>query len=245
MYDGTLAPNSLAITFDDGYRNFYEYAYPLLKKYSFSATMFVATDFVTRQQPLWVDRLEYAVGRQDGTRAEKIAHDARTRAAFKTIPPAQREHDLRNEEQTSFSQFTDFSGDRSVYAPLTKEQMAAMQLNGISFGAHTQSHPILSTLTEEEQHTEIEGSRTDLMQAGIRVSPIFAYPNGQAGDWNADTERALKVSGFTHALTTLEGGNSALTPPYELKRYVLDATDDFAVFANVVSGVRLFLKSIL
>jgi peptidoglycan/xylan/chitin deacetylase (PgdA/CDA1 family) len=245
LQDGTLPSNSLVVTFDDGYRNFYDYAYPLLGKYGVPATVFLATDFVFKNEPLWVDRLEYAIGRGDGSRAEKIAHDEKTRARLKTLSPAIREHDLRNEEQISWTQFQDFTGDREVYAPLTKSQMSEMQLDHVSFGAHTRSHPILSTLTRAEQDDEIEGSRIDIAGAGLRASPAFAYPNGQRGDWNEDTETVLAAHGFTYALTTLEGVNTKKTRPLQLHRIVLDGTERMSVFANVVTGVRVFFKSLV
>ncbi len=245
LQDGSLPEYALAITFDDGYRNFYTHAYPLLQRYNMSATMFLATDFVCRKIPLWVDRLEYAIGKHDGTYAEKTALDAKTRAALKTTSPAQREHDLRNIEQAVFSPFNNFDDERSVYAPLSQEEILELQDAGMSFGAHTKSHPILSTQAQAEQFAEIHGSKQDLEAIGVRVSTVFAYPNGQANDWNETTEALLTQLGFTHAVTTFEGTNTAVTPRLRLRRYVLDATEDTAVFANVVSGVRLFLKSLL
>jgi len=243
LKDGTLPERALVITFDDGYRNFYLHAYPLLKAHNIPATIYLATDFVCRGVPLWVDRLEYAIGKSEGTRAEKVALDATTRAKFKKLTPLMREHDLRNVEQISWIKFEDFNDDRAVYEPLRHEEIMEMQGQGMTFGAHTKTHPILSTQLADEQRTEIEGSRHDLEALGVRVSPVFAYPNGQKNDWDPETETVLTAAGFTHALTTLEGVNDAQTHPLRLHRFTLDATEDFAVFANVVSGVRLFLKS--
>lgn len=245
LKDNTLPHNALVITFDDGYRNFYTHAYPELKARGLPATMYLATDFVCRSVALWVDRLEYAIGKGDGTYGEKVALDAQTRARFKTLTPSMREHDLRNVEQIGWTKFEDFREDRAVYEPLTRDEILEMQAHGITFGAHTKTHPILSKQTADEQRQEIEGSRHDLETMGVQVSPVFAYPNGQPDDWNAETETVLTAAGFTHALTTVEGVNSAATAPLRLHRFTLDATEDFAVFANIVSGVRLFLKSVL
>jgi peptidoglycan/xylan/chitin deacetylase (PgdA/CDA1 family) len=45
-YRQGVPPKSLLITMDDGYRSVYDIAYPILKKYGFSATLFIYTSFV-------------------------------------------------------------------------------------------------------------------------------------------------------------------------------------------------------
>lgn len=239
---GTLPPYALAITFDDGYANFHEHALPLLKDAGMTATMFVATDFVTRRVPLWVDRLEYACGKRNGTKAERIAFDARTRDELKTLTPESREERLSQIEGSVLSMFRDFEGDRVIYAPLTQEQIRDCLAAGTTFGAHTRSHPILSLTSGDAQEREIVGSREDLAAWDVPVSSTFAYPNGHETDWNAHTIAVLSHAGFTRALTTIEGTNGANTPPYRLRRMVLDATSDLPTFANIVSGMRLFLN---
>ena len=47
-----LPGRAIAITFDDGYQDFYEYAHPLLKKYGFTATVFLVADLIGRSN-LW------------------------------------------------------------------------------------------------------------------------------------------------------------------------------------------------
>jgi peptidoglycan/xylan/chitin deacetylase (PgdA/CDA1 family) len=207
--------------------------------------MYLATDFVCRRIPLWVDRLEHAVGRGSDSKAAKIVRDAKNRDYLKTVSPEVRESTLCDIERDAGVSFDSFEGDRAVYAPLTRDELIEMAGHGVSFGAHTRSHPILATQTEKEQKEETDGSRRDIESLGITVSPIFAYPNGQPGDWNSATEKVLEVGGFTHALTTLAGVNNYHTHPFRLRRYALDATEDMAAFANIVSGVRLFLKSLL
>jgi peptidoglycan/xylan/chitin deacetylase (PgdA/CDA1 family) len=244
MQHGTLPPYALAITFDDGYKNFADFAHPILSRYEMPATMFLASEFVLRKTPLWVDRLEYSIGSSAGSYEERTRTDERERARLKTLPTQESVADLARFEKKLGTSFIDFSGDRAVFAPLTLESIHSLARERVTFGAHTRTHPILSCSLPEEQQSEIIGSRQDLEHAGIRVSNVFAYPNGQKGDWDTHTMHALKDAHMTHALTTLEGFNTNDTNPYELRRIVLDGTDDFATFANVLSGVRLWLKLI-
>lgn len=41
-----LPDKAVAITIDDGYRSYFEVAYPILKKYGFASTMFIYPDFI-------------------------------------------------------------------------------------------------------------------------------------------------------------------------------------------------------
>jgi peptidoglycan/xylan/chitin deacetylase (PgdA/CDA1 family) len=245
MREGNLPRHALAITFDDGYRNVYTYAYPVLKEMSVPATMFLPTDFVLEKKPLWVDRLEYAMGRTEGSFAERAARDAETRDELKRLGIDERERRLADIERASGTAFTDFSGERSVYAPLTQDEIREMRAGGISFGAHTKTHPILSRINSEEAlRDEIAGSKGALEQAIGPLSNIFAYPNGQRGDWDERAERILEDARFVSSLTTVEGVSTKHTHPFRLKRYALDATDNGWVFAAIASGVRLWLRTL-
>jgi peptidoglycan/xylan/chitin deacetylase (PgdA/CDA1 family) len=45
-YKTAIPSKSVIITLDDGYRSIYEFAYPLLKRYGYTATLFIYTDFI-------------------------------------------------------------------------------------------------------------------------------------------------------------------------------------------------------
>src|SRR4030095_15624021 len=54
-----IEPLTIAITFDDGYRDNYSFAYPILKKYQLPATVFVATGFIGTEGLMWNDRVAW------------------------------------------------------------------------------------------------------------------------------------------------------------------------------------------
>ncbi|MBV5327352.1 MAG: polysaccharide deacetylase family protein, partial [Chlorobium sp.] len=56
-----LEPNSMALTFDDGYRNNLTFALPILRQFKAPATIFLSTGNVEEQKPFWFDRLDYAI----------------------------------------------------------------------------------------------------------------------------------------------------------------------------------------
>lgn len=243
MRENTLPRNALAITFDDGYRNFYDYAYPILKKNNLTATMFLVSDFVLEKKPLWVDRLEYAMGNLKIERAEKIKKDSVMRQELKRASSVEREQRLRALEQETGALLSDFDGEKAVYAPLSVEQMQEMRAL-VSFGAHTKTHPILSTESSTDAERDIRESKESLERALGKLSSVFAYPNGQPGDWTEANEQSLKRLGFTYALTTTEGTNTSTTHPFRLTRVVLDSTNRSGAFAAILTGVRSFLKSL-
>src|SRR5947207_2890344 len=58
LYRGALPRNALAITFDDGYKNLYDFAFPVLREFNLPATMFLPTDFVFNKMPIWTDLVD-------------------------------------------------------------------------------------------------------------------------------------------------------------------------------------------
>src|SRR5262245_39304654 len=57
----SLPPFSVAITFDDGFKNNYSVAFPILKKYGLPATIFLATSYIGEHGKLWTDYVDSLV----------------------------------------------------------------------------------------------------------------------------------------------------------------------------------------
>lgn len=250
-----------AITFDDGYRNNFTTAFPILKRCQAPATIFLTTGFLERGSPLWTDALEMSLNvtkrREvhiiwpDGetvypieTFGERRAADIEIRDKLKVVSSVEREliiaHLLRDAHLSPESVLN--HGD---YIPLSWEDVEEMKDNGITFGAHTHTHPILSRELREVQCKEIALSLEKLR--GITEGPLhFAYPNGQPGDWNEESKTVLKEMGVRFAWTTRAWRVETIDDdPLELPRITLDDTINAKRFRALASNTLPLGRSIL
>jgi len=225
--EGSLEPRCAAVTFDDGYRDNYERAFPILREFGLPATVFLATGAIETGSLLWHDRVFDAFERA-GDRALTVsgmplamapvaarrASLAELLALLRSVGRDEREALIRDVELQIGGGAPPDAGERM----LTWNQIAEMAGAGISFGAHTVSHPILTRLSDSEAAAEIRTSRETIERRLQRKVDLFAYPNGTAADFNDSLERELKTQGFRAAVTTLWGANDARTNPFALRR---------------------------
>lgn len=251
---------ALAITFDDGYENVYTHAFPILRALGVPATVFIATDLVEPAEPLWFDRLEYAIGRSPKasiavpcagrtqefhlrTDEERCAADAAIREMIKRLPIDAGRELLKNVIAATGKDLAE-NFSHSPYRGLTWSHIRDMQRSGISFAPHTRSHTIIARLPPADQEEEIIGSRNALRERIGDVLNVFAYPNGQPGDFNASSAAILRNAGFIAACTTTPGFVRPGCDPYALPRMTLDGSDDMRLFRLTVTGVRAWLQSL-
>jgi peptidoglycan/xylan/chitin deacetylase (PgdA/CDA1 family) len=226
---GSVPARAVAITFDDGYVDNYEYAFPILKKYGLTATIFVATGVTGTANLLWHDRVFDSF---------RFTSKERARLSLVDLPelsldsPQARQHSLDitlakaktlwGEERSRFVDEIEQALQPSLPSEpprmLNWNQIREMHRAGISFGSHTVTHPILSLLPAAELTKELRESRRRLGEALETPIHTFAYPNGQSADFNHRTKIALKECGYKCAVTTVRGFNPTFADPYEFKR---------------------------
>ena len=208
---GQLRRASVAITFDDGYREQLEVAAPLLAARGYASTVFVSSGFVSGPN-MWHDRLLWALregaagSRLDAVglaEAVPVALQARRQlaarciAAVKSLPMDARENAVSLVETACGAP----PAPRLMLDVAELRQLAA--LPGVDIGAHTRRHPILAACTVDEARREIVGSRTDLEQFLGREVRLFAYPNGHEGrDFTERDVGLVREAGFTDAVTS-------------------------------------------
>lgn len=238
----SLEEDLLVLTFDDGYLDNYRSAWPVLREAGTSATVYLTTGFLDGQ-PLWFD-----LGRRafDALRLRDEPLPPRTRARLLEALGSEPEPGTEIERLKRVSPETRESIVESLLEldlelapaarPMAWDQVREMSASGIEMGAHTVSHPILSTLSDEAQDEEIRASRRRI-QEEVGIEPAtFAMPNGGAGDWNEATLRLLERARFLAACTTLRGSNRPGVRLHRLYRLGI-GSDSNTVLAARLSGL--------
>ena len=102
LASGEIPAKSVVITFDDGYRDFYTHACPILREHGFSATLFLATAWIgdQRVQLNGNGYLTWAEIRELHANGISIGSHTVTHPELKTLPPAGIEHEIRESKQT-------------------------------------------------------------------------------------------------------------------------------------------------
>jgi peptidoglycan/xylan/chitin deacetylase (PgdA/CDA1 family) len=108
---------------------------------------------------------------------------------------------------------------------MTDDELRRMDASDcVEVGAHTRTHPKLTTLTAEAQIHELQGSRARLEQVLGRPVPVVSYPYGAHDD---TTVSAARASGFELACTTKAAPVPASCPPLRLPRFQVENWDGF------------------
>jgi peptidoglycan/xylan/chitin deacetylase (PgdA/CDA1 family) len=226
--DRPLPPRCAAITFDDGYRDNYEHAFPALRSRGLPATIFLTAENIERREPLWFDRVLAAFRRTEkpslsiegGPPSPLGTWDEKWRAALAVLL------DFKNreiEERTArIAALYDTLGvDPGVDEPdllLSWEEIRAMAGQGITFGSHTMTHFALSRCTPERARWELQASRKLIEERVQKPVRLLAYPHGKPEDFSEDVARSAREAGYGLALTTVWGTNSSGDDRYRLRR---------------------------
>jgi len=249
-----------AITFDDGLRNNYEVAFPILRELNVPATMYLATGYVGTDDLLWQDRLFAEIQSFESMELNLSSHnlgdhnwdDAVTRqevfdtllAAFKRLPV-----ELKDTALADVCQQTGNAGlknqTRHDFQLMSWDNAAEMLDSGlVEFGPHTVNHELLSRLSDDQVHSEIADSHSSILENLGSSSPTFAFPNGTEADYDHRVFAALRERRIPSAVTTVSGLNRNSQSLLELKRVDIGSDAERWQFRAEVSGLMDCLREL-
>jgi peptidoglycan/xylan/chitin deacetylase (PgdA/CDA1 family) len=223
-----LPPRAVLITFDDGYRDFKELAWRVLRALKVPAVLFVATDFMNGDgRVFWWDQVYQAVSKTtrpdlvlpDGRRLPIMSDEDRGRALswLKATVEGQPHADAMALVKEVVTQLE--VTRRGEGTLLTWSDLRALVLEGVSIASHTRSHPLLSRIPAEQWQDEIVGAQQHLKRQLGMSCPMFCYPNGSASSFNQSVVDFLALHGFRAAFSTITGINRiGKTSPFGFRR---------------------------
>ena len=224
-----LPDNAVAVTFDDGYRDNFLQAYPILRRARIPATIFLSTGVIGTDQVLWFEKV-FTAFRQTQQPFYKSVDERMAPMPIRTL--AEKQRTLR-EVLTYLRGLPDQERQKAVTAVLERldvavgtipglmlswDEVREMSDNGVHFGSHTVTHPILSRISPAQLRHELADSKRVIEEQVGKPVISFAYPNGKRADYSPAVKRMLQEAGYRYAVTTEPGNNSGGDELFELKR---------------------------
>lgn len=238
--------NAVALTFDDGYADFYHNGFPILQELGLPCSLYVTTGFVNRKVWMWPDHIRYllanfAVRKVNIPELEIVVEPNMDRAVVWS-KIANYCLTLTDSEKKDFigSLSERFSIDLPVSAPsgyeaVSWDNLREMKKLGLDVGSHTVSHPILTNVTPPQLSYEVIESKREIeVQLGGRVDS-FCYPNGTPSDISEEVKAVVQSAGYKYALAAYPTV-APLENRWEIKRYPV--SDDLVEFDKVMFGLR-------
>ncbi len=219
-----LGNDYMVITFDDGYADNYENAFPILKEYNLPATIFLTTDYIDSNRLLWADTVGMLLEKKWDvflqtelfqTLKNAGSFDSKAAMINEIISTLKKmDEDTRNVIIARLKEDIGCSVELNALM-LGWRQIKEMKNNGISFGAHTKSHRFLTTLMLSEKEAEIKESKNIVEQNLNEQISYFAYPDGR---FDEECKDIARKSGFQGACSTIIGDNVPGCDLFALKR---------------------------
>ncbi len=240
----------VVITVDDGYSDFASVAFPLLQQFGFPATVFLTTGFVSGQTWFWWDKLKWLL--ENCPPGERLFQFAGQQVQGNPDHPDQHwelwhviadhlstiDNDLKKAALKDLFRQADL--DIPVTAPeafraLSWDQVREMASHGISFGAHTINHPVLSKVDSSRAEKEITGSMAHISTETGHTPGWFCYPQGGPGDFGPGTVVQVRHAGFRGCYTAFPDPRHD-GDPLTLPRY--SVSDDRLAFQWIICGAE-------
>jgi peptidoglycan/xylan/chitin deacetylase (PgdA/CDA1 family) len=208
-----------AVTFDDGYRDMYEHAFPILTRKGIPCAVFLVTELVGTNRLQTHDRLHSLL--RLALRAWKpplpTLRDRLIAASLPEAPsltlPAHPDPFfctralLVGLSSRSLAELIrhlelEFGAECLIpdgFLPMTWEMVSELHGAGVTIGSHTQSHALLTNESSSRVHEEVIESRRTLERRLGAPILHFAYPDGR---FNQTAIEAVRTAGYRFGYTT-------------------------------------------
>ncbi len=179
-----------AITFDDGWRDNYDVAFPVLRELGIPATIFVTTNKIGSSRPFWQQILgkvfRHASENPDGQPSRTLGAALQVKSNTPLTASHYRQTVLRWKKLASgrIDGLLREAGCAALLPEqprcfLSADEIREMAQAGFTFGSHTVTHPILPCESHSTAEQELAESKASLENLLGYTIDMLAYPDGQ------------------------------------------------------------------
>ncbi len=216
----SLPPDTVVVTFDDGYDDNYRIAYPILREIGVPATFFVSTGHIDSGRPFAYDWLAHMILCSGAPRLSLPELDIDL-----TMPSSRSERRLlvgrillemkglgaleQSAMITRLERDWHMPGDvgPADCRPMTWTQLREMQAAGFEIGSHGVHHRMLAKLPQQDMESEIRQSKAALVRELGITTALMSYPVGGDRAFNGSVMEATRRAGFQLAVCYICGTN--------------------------------------
>jgi peptidoglycan/xylan/chitin deacetylase (PgdA/CDA1 family) len=219
QFHGLREPSAL-ITFDDGYRDNFDLAFPILREANVPASFFLPTGFIDDPRAPWWDHIAHVIDlseepilRLDWPEPLAVELGRRPRtSAIARVVRAYLDHHVTDDEafrvhleERAGVTLDERAIGRSLF--MTWDQARTLAEAGMSIGSHAHRHLELARLSEADQRSELAESKRILERELARPIAAMAYPYGWPGTFDETTKRLADEEGYALAFASGPGVN--------------------------------------
>lgn len=252
----TTGGRHVLLTFDDGYRDNYEIALPVLREHGATATFFIIPGFIDTPRVAWWDELAWMVRNSErgelpagGPVAASIPFDEPERelavaavlALYKQLPGE------RTEELMDFVAGASGTGRAVPGAAadtwITWDMARELRDAGMTVGGHTADHRVLARIPADAQRDQVMVCARRLEAELGHPMRYFSYPVGARDTFDADTRACLADAGVELAFS-LYGGYTrrAKFDAYDVRRTHVSVFASSAMFRSTARAPQLLAR---
>jgi peptidoglycan/xylan/chitin deacetylase (PgdA/CDA1 family) len=255
LYNGSLPKKAVAITFDDGYFNFYDKALPIIKEFDFPVTVYLTTYYSNFNKPVFGIACDYIIWKaKDGSvvdlqkligRDEKIElgdKESHQKAfalllsyAENKLSAIEKDELLKNLAESLGVDFDEICSKRIMNLMNLNEVESCVKA-GVDIQLHTHRHR--TPLEEKLFLNEISDNRQAIQSVVNRPINHFCYPSGI---YNKAFFPWLKSANIVSATTCDVALSTKQTNPFLLPRFVDTMSLSTIEFEGWLAGVSQFL----
>ncbi|MFN0185531.1 MAG: polysaccharide deacetylase family protein [Aquabacterium sp.] len=253
-----LPRRAVLVTFDDGFDDNHQYAFPVLQRHGIPGLFFLSTGYIGGHDMFWFEQVVHLVLKttQTSLHLPSLAFtvepglDMQSRRQAARLVLDRMKHTSNTDRLRAMAELTDRAevliepGEQRFSATMTWDQVREMAKGGMHFGSHAVTHPVLSNVEDPAQLRHELVASADRLTQELGVAPrALAYPVGGGHAYDDRVVAAARDAGYAMAFAYQAGVNRAgKMDRYRLRRLAVERYTTASMFTCSLLLPEVFVR---